>query len=92
MVNTMNDFKQFLFADKDGRLVFGQKPNLPIIVWAVAKVAQLLPLPTLIADLLALVAFGALFTWAWLEMFQGACRFRRLLGWAVMILLLSVSL
>jgi len=37
---------------------------------------------------LELVAFGALFTWAWLEIFDGANWFRRLLGITVMAVLL----
>jgi uncharacterized membrane protein len=65
-----------------------QKPNPPIIVWLVATVlTHVLPYGKL-SFLASLIAFGALFTWAWLEIFSGTNNFRRALGTAVMILLL----
>jgi hypothetical protein len=37
-------------------------------------------------DFLTLVAFGAIFTWAWLETFSGVNNFRRGLGIVVLII------
>lgn len=81
-----------LFEDKNGHIVIGQRPNLPIIVWAVAQVLTWVPAVRAWHELLSLIAFGSLFTWAWLEIFQGACLFRRLLGTLVMIFLLHSRL
>jgi len=79
---------KWLFEDKSGKMVSGQMPNLPIIVWGAAKVLSLMPWLVSIQPTLELVAFGALFTWAWLEIFDGANWFRRLLGITVMAVLL----
>ena len=72
------------FEDEHGRLILWQAPNLPLWVWAVASLATrfLSDRPEQAAQL---IAFGALFTWAWLEIFDGASPFRRLLGSVVLI-------
>lgn len=72
-------------AKKD---TFLQKPNLPLAVWFVAwLLTHLLPYGQL--NFAAnLIAFGALFTWAWLEIFEGDNNFRRGLGVIVMILII----
>lgn len=73
-----------IFRDKNGKVVIGQKPNLPIIVWFLALLThRLLPAGT-ISNLADLISFGALFTWAWLELFSGANTFRRILGGVVL--------
>lgn len=78
-----------IFEDKDGNIVIGQKPNLPIIVWAVTYLLQLFPKLNSLDQFLYLVSFGALFTWAWMEMFDGANWFRRCLGVIVMFALFA---
>lgn len=78
--------------DKSGKIVIAQKPNLPLIVWVIARLMLLLPIPLLVNKLLSLIAFGSLFTWAWLEIFSGVNLFRRILGIIVMGLLLMFSL
>jgi hypothetical protein len=72
------------FEDERGRIVVWQFPNLPLWVWAASTIASRFwsGRPGAAASL---VAFGALFTWAWLELFDGASRFRRLLGAVVLI-------
>jgi uncharacterized membrane protein len=61
-----------------------QKPNLPLAVAFVAWVlTHLLPYGQL-NFAAALIFFGALFTWAWMEIFDGANTFRRVLGIVVM--------
>lgn len=65
-----------------------QWPNLPIITWAVAR---------LLAGVLSgtgehvakVIAYGALFAWAWLELFDGANYFRRALGLVLLLLLIT---
>jgi hypothetical protein len=66
--------------------ILWQQPNLPIIVWAVATVLSKLVAHGKLHDFLTLVAFGAIFTWAWLETFSGINNFRRGLGIVVLII------
>ncbi len=72
-----------------------QKPNTPLIVWAVCSVllriihepGALTPTPVF-EQLLAAVQFGSIFTWSWLEIFQGTNYLRRALGLIVMFFIL----
>ena len=74
-----------IFRDSDGNIVIAQPPNLPIIVWVVASLLKLIFTSGLINVGLDLIAFGSLFTWAWLELFQGVNYFRRMLGFIVLV-------
>jgi hypothetical protein len=68
--------------------VIFQKPNLPLVVAVIAGVlSHILPYGKL-NFAAALIYFGALFTWAWLEIFDGANNFRRALGMVVMIFII----
>lgn len=81
-----------LFEDKDKKIVVMQKPNIPIISWVLfAGLAAVLPDGKfqLAADL---IAFGSLFTWAWLELFQGVNIFRRILGAIVLVVVIATKL
>jgi hypothetical protein len=75
------------FRDSDGKIVIAQMPNPPILVWLSAMLLQLFPFPTSgnIHSGLDTIAFGALFTWAWQELFQGVNYFRRSLGLVVLL-------
>ena len=65
-----------------------QKPNLPLVIWAIATLLEHFFAHGRMHTLLSLVAFGALFTWAWLELFSGANYLRRALGLVVLITIL----
>ncbi|MBD2256697.1 hypothetical protein [Pseudanabaena sp. FACHB-2040] len=68
------------FRDSKGNIVIAQMPNLPVLVGLTAAFLQFV-LPTgNLQTAAALVAFGALFTWAWQELFEGVNYFRRALG------------
>ena len=82
MENTL--FDKF-FRDSNGNIVIAQPPNLPIIVWGVASLLQLIFTSGYINIGLDIIAFGSLFTWAWLELFQGVNYFRRTLGLVVLV-------
>lgn len=73
------------FRDGEGKIVLAQPPNLPILVWGAASLLQLIVTSGKLHAGLEWVAFGALFTWAWLELFQGVNYFRRALGLVVLI-------
>jgi hypothetical protein len=82
MKNTLFDQ---IFRDSDGNIVLAQMPNLPIIVWVTASLLKLVFTTGEINTGLDALAFGSLFTWAWLELFQGVNYFRRAVGLAVLI-------
>ncbi|MDF5724942.1 MAG: hypothetical protein PUP91_31700 [Rhizonema sp. PD37] len=86
MQNTLFDK---IFRDSEGNIVIAQPPNPPIIVWAVASVLKLVFTTGEISVGLDAIAFGSLFTWAWLELFQGVNYFRRGLGIIVFITIIA---
>ncbi|BAZ11803.1 hypothetical protein NIES4071_36290 [Calothrix sp. NIES-4071] len=73
------------FRDSNGNIVIAQPPNLPIILWAVTSLLQLVITSGKINIGLDVVSYGAIFTWAWLELFQGVNYFRRSLGLIVLV-------
>lgn len=76
------------FKDAQGKTVIFQPPNPPIIIWFVATIAAKVFSTGSLHDLFSLVAFGAIFVWASLEITQGTTYFRRTLG--VLVLLFSL--
>ncbi|MGF1537167.1 MAG: hypothetical protein ACFB4J_11885 [Elainellaceae cyanobacterium] len=80
------------FRDETGSIVIAQPPNPPLLVWLVATGINLLPTGGNVEIFLETLAFGALFTWAWMELFQGVNYFRRSLGLVVLVLLLLSKL
>lgn len=79
------------FRDREGRIVIAQMPNLPVLV-GIAAIALQFVLPSDIRPTLGLVAVGALFTWAWQELFDGVNYFRRSLGLIGLVGLLTFGL
>jgi len=73
------------FRDATGDLAIWQRPNLPLIVWIVARLLELIVRHGRPARILDVVAFGAIFTWSWLELFNGSAYIRRVLGLAVLV-------
>ena len=73
------------FRDSDGNIVLAQTPNLPLIVWIIATLLNLISTTDNIHTGVDALAFGSLFTWAWQELFQGVNYFRRSLGLVVLL-------
>ena len=73
------------FHDEHGELAVWQLPNPPLVVWLVARFLGIFVHHGRSARLVDVVAFGALFTWSWLELFDGAAYVRRLLGLVVLL-------
>lgn len=69
-----------IFRDSEGNIVIAQPPNLPMLVGIAAILLRFALGSGQIHAALSLVAFGAWFTWAWLELFDGVNYFRRALG------------
>ncbi len=79
------------FRDSEGNIVIAQPPNPPLITWLVASLLSLIFTTGTINNLFNFVANGALFTWAWMELFQGVNYFRRALGLVVLIGLIAIN-
>jgi hypothetical protein len=73
------------FRDNEGKIVIAQAPNPPLIVWIVSSLLSLIFTTGTINTVLDVVAIGSLFTWAWMELFQGVNYFRKTLGLVVLI-------
>lgn len=71
-----------------GRITIGQMPNLPLWVFAIAKLAQWLLPDGQTRSIATLVAFLALVVWAGDELLRGVNPWRRFLGAAVLVYLL----
>lgn len=80
------------FRDHEGKIVIAQMPNLPLLVGVAATLLQLILPSGNLQTGVDLVAFGALFTWAWQELFEGVNYFRRTLGLVVLVGLLTLRL
>jgi hypothetical protein len=78
-----------IFRDDSGNIVIGQKPNLPIILWGLASLLQIIFTTGPLNTALNLFATGALLIWAGQELWQGVNYFRRGLGLLVLIGLIT---
>ena len=77
--------------DKDGKTAMYQPPNLAVKVGLVALILAW-PFTGRWQHLATMVSFGAFFAWAWMEIFQGASKFRQALGVLGMLILLVLVL
>ncbi|MCA9385651.1 hypothetical protein KC717_03310 [Candidatus Dojkabacteria bacterium] len=68
------------FKDKDGVVVIGQFPNIPIMAWFVITVIALLIPSELWSSKFHALAQMFLFIWAYLELVSGVNYWRRFLG------------
>jgi len=73
------------FRDKHGQIAVWQSPNLLLLTWFASTVLQKLFKTGTSHKLFAVIAFGAIFAWAWQEISAGDSYFRRLLGLIVII-------
>ncbi|HEY9896031.1 MAG TPA: hypothetical protein V6D34_11580 [Candidatus Sericytochromatia bacterium] len=80
------------FRDSEGNIVLAQAPNLPLLVGLAGILLQYILPNGKPHTALALVAFGALFTWAWQELFGGVNYFRRSLGLIGLVSLIALGL
>ena len=80
------------FRDSEGNIVIAQMPNLPLIVGLGVIVLQLILPGGKLQTGADLIAFGALFTWAWQEVFGGVNYFRRALGMIVLVGIVALKL
>ncbi|MBE9060413.1 hypothetical protein [cf. Phormidesmis sp. LEGE 11477] len=81
-----------IFRDSEGNIVVAQPPNLPVLVGVAAAILQSLLPSGQLQRAAELFAFGALFTWAWQELFDGVNYFRRALGLIGLAALMTLGL
>lgn len=79
------------FRDSEGNIVIAQPPNLPVLVGAAAALLRFVLPGGELQTVFGLVAFGALFTWAWQELFKGVNYFRRALGLIGLVSLIALT-
>jgi hypothetical protein len=73
--------------DDNGKLALAQIPNIPLLIWILLTgIAFFVKAPHAHTSL-GNVADLFLFAWAYLEIKEGLCQFRRLLGLVVLIML-----
>ena len=82
MQNTLFDKT---FRDSQGTVVIAQSPNLPLWTWIATTLLKFVFTKGPLFEGLDAIAFGSIFTWAWLELFEGVNYFRRALGAIVLI-------
>lgn len=87
MSDVRRSFFDKTFKDHEGNWGLAAAPNLPIIIWFVAMIVSFFVTGTA-HTVVSTLQRGALFTWAWLELFQGVNYFRRALGLLVLIYIL----
>jgi hypothetical protein len=83
----IRDFQK-LFADKEGKIVLWQTPNLPLVSWFVFMILSKILSHGFLKTTSGYISFGFIVIWALLEIIQGASYFRRFLG--AVVLLMSV--
>lgn len=80
------------FRDSEGKIVIAQMPKPPLLVGLAATLLQFIIPSGRLQTGAGLLAFGALFTWAWQELFEGVNYFRRALGLIVLVGMLALKL
>lgn len=81
-----------IFRDSEGNIVIAQLPNLPILVGLTASLLQFALPNGDIQTTFGLIGYGALFTWAWQELFAGVNYFRQSLGLISLVGLIVLGL
>ena len=75
------------FKDKKGKIVLGQAPNLPLIVWGISRLSILFINSSNVnlIDLIDKISFASILIWAGLELYSGVNLFRRAVGLIILI-------
>ena len=85
----IQSFKDKCIKDENGNVIIGQSPNLPLKVAIAGFVIGLVFDTGRIGVGVDAITFGAFFTWAWLEVFDGVNYLRRLYGFLVLVALVA---
>lgn len=80
-----------IFRDNEGNIVIAQKPNLPILLGLTATALHFVLPAGQLQTTTSVIAFGTLYAWAWMELFQGVNYFRRSLGLVSLVGLIALG-
>jgi len=83
-------FTDRIFKDKDGNVVLGQFPNVPLLGWMVFTILSWILPDGRLGNASESLGRAFLFTWGYLELTAGVNYFRRALG-AVAIVFVLLS-
>lgn len=73
------------FTNRSGKVVLGERPNIPIIIWLVATLLKaIINSTSALYRYIDSVGFIAIVIWALMEILQGNSPFRRVLGGVVL--------
>lgn len=75
------------FTDREGRIVIGQWPNAPLIIWIGASLLNRFVSDPGVSNGLTFLAFASGGYWATLELLRGDSPFRRTVGAIALVLL-----
>ncbi len=75
-----HDFKDEWLRDRNGTVVIGQVPNIPLVVFFITGVFAIVSFHGFWHGLAQLIAILSILFWAWLEIRSGVTRMRRLMG------------
>lgn len=84
-MSKLNNVYKQLFIDKNGRFVVAQFPNVPLIIWLVSILVNLVINNHTANTIISAVGTVSLATWAILELFSGVNLFRKILGTLVLV-------
>jgi len=91
MANTIvTKFREILnifIRDKHGHIALIQIPNIPLVSFFTSSILARIIHQSKLMHSFQMLAFGTLFVWAWLEVFQGASYARRTLGVVILAML-----
>lgn len=80
------------WKDKDGKQAIVDWPNIPLVGWLIFTLVGKFIRAGRLQNTSEYLAFGFLFTWAWLEVYSGKSYFRRILGLLVFVVMLTNKL
>jgi len=84
-MDKISELTRNFFTNYKNQVVIVQKPNIPLIIWFILTVTASF-IKGDVKTLAQLLAFGSLFTWAWLEVRYGSSPFRRTMGGLILVL------
>lgn len=82
---SLHSLTRRLFQDNTGNYVVTQPPNIPIYLLVLGVIGRSVSSGA-VEEFFSILASGAIFTWAFLELVYGESLFRRVLGAVVMTL------
>lgn len=78
-----------LFLTKEGKIVIGQSPDRPLILWAFFFFVAYVPPLNMLQQTFQSIASLFLFVWAYQELIRGVNPFRKIIGSITMLWIIA---